>query len=561
MLVVGSTSSRRPMMTRWLLAIPALAFFTATAAAREDPIFNVPALIATPLNPRILKSNERDGVITEEVRFHSEQDGDKDVDIFAYFSYPKGARKLPAYIWNQGGLAQASPAVTEVGARRGYAAMCIDFPQTGYRSTGGYPINSSLELGDDPRQAPIFHGAVALLKAVSYLESRPEVDRDRIGMAGASWGGFFTTLMIGIDPRLKVGSCLYGTGNLQLGNAWWDGQSRGGREPPTPAQRERWSKTLDPALRLPTKKTPIAWFTGTNDGFYIMPSIMQSYEMSAGPKHLMLVPNWHHALPPKLHDEPVLAWLDIYLQGKPTFQKVQPVTVKNEQGRLVARWEFEGDGVAADLIISFGESGNWVGRCWQTIGAEIDGHRCRAEIPATTLPSVVSGAVVDRSGFRSSTPLLWVDSAALGVKASRPVPDYDGCAEWGGFEEEQIAYLVRHDRSGQKRWIPRVSQDAREGRQSAVLPEGQTVLAPILSTAGIPHRFSCFMKADEPIEVSVQLAEQKKASRIGQDWTAVELTLTPAATLMGGIPASITVPPGASVLVDAIQFRPVVRND
>jgi dienelactone hydrolase len=84
-----------------------------------------------------------------------------------------------------------------------------------------------------------------LLKAVSYLESRPEVDKDRIGMGGSSWGGFFTTLMVRVDPRLKAGACLFGTGNLQLGNAWWDGQSRHGRKPPTLAERERWRKTLD----------------------------------------------------------------------------------------------------------------------------------------------------------------------------------------------------------------------------------------------------------------------------------------------------------------------------
>src|SRR5579864_6189814 len=104
------------MMTRWLTASFALLICASTAMSADDAVFDVAALIATPLNPRTLKSSERDGVITEEVRFHSEQDGDKDVDIFAFFSYPKGAKKLPAYIWNQGGLSQASPAVTEVGA-------------------------------------------------------------------------------------------------------------------------------------------------------------------------------------------------------------------------------------------------------------------------------------------------------------------------------------------------------------------------------------------------------------------------------------------------------------
>ena len=101
-------------------------------------------------------------------------------------------------------------------------------------------------LSAPTRKAPIYHGVVALLKAVTYLESRPEVDRNRIGMAGASWGGFFTTLMVGIDPRLKVGSSLYGCGSLQLGNAWWDGVSRSSQEPIGPAERERCARPSIP---------------------------------------------------------------------------------------------------------------------------------------------------------------------------------------------------------------------------------------------------------------------------------------------------------------------------
>jgi dienelactone hydrolase len=549
-------------MKLWL-STGALCFTLATTGlAADDPVFDVQALISTPLNARILKSSEREGVITEEVMFHSEQDGEKDVEIFAYFSYPKdgpkGGQKLPAFIWNQGGLGQASAGATEPGAKRGYAALCIDFPQPGYRSTGGYPINTGLDLPADPRQAPIYHGAVALLKAVSYLESRSEVDKDRIGMAGSSWGGFFTTLMIGIDPRLKVGACFYGTGNLQLGNAWWDGRSQNGRQPPSPAERERWSTTLDPAWRLPTKKTPIAWLTGTNDEFYLMPCVMRSYEMAAGAKQLMLVPNWHHALPPELHDEQVYAWLDAFLQQKPLSLKVSPVVVKNDNGRLIARWDFQGDGRTADLIASYGDAGNWRGRYWHTLKAGIKGQSCQSELPASTLPCYISGAVVDNGGIRCSTPLVRVDAAALGVKASVPVPDYDGCAEWGGFEEASLAYLTRHDRSGQTRWIPRVSHDAKEGQQSAILNPGITTLAPILSTATVPHRFRCFLKADKPAAVTVQLASEQKRQLVANDWTEVVMDWTPPNTLMGGVSASITVPPGADVLVDAVSFRPML---
>ncbi|RPI77217.1 MAG: hypothetical protein EHM42_14055, partial [Planctomycetaceae bacterium] len=364
---------------------------------------------------------------------------------------------------------------------------------------------------------------MALLKAVSYLESRSEVDKNRIGMAGSSWGGFFTTLMVGIDSRLKVGSCLYGTGNLQLGNAWWDGNSKNGREPPSAAERARWHNTLDPAWRLPTKKTPIAWFTGTNDQFYFLSGVMQTYDMAAGAKHLTLVPNWDHALPQVIHDESVMAWLDEHLQEKRRFPRVSPVEVKNDQGRLIARWKFAGDVEQADLIASYGEPGNWRGRYWHSFAATIEGGDCRAELPAGTLPCLVSGSVVSASGLRSSTRLARVDSQALGVTASIPVPAYDGCQEWGGFEAGQIAYLDRHHRGGQTRWVPRVSDDAIEGKHSAILEPGQTALPPILSTATVPHRFTCSLKADSPVEVIVQLGGEQRSFRIGTSWTEVQL--------------------------------------
>jgi dienelactone hydrolase len=551
-------------MVRWLSASVLLLAGPIAGSPAKDPVFDVKALTATPLHSKTLKRTEKEGIVTEEVRFHSERDGDKDVTIFAYFSYPKGGRKLPAYVWNPGGLSQASPAYTEAGAGRGYATLCIDFPQPGYRSTGGYPINEGLELGNDPHRAPIYHGAVALLKAVSYLESRLEVDKEWIGMAGSSWGGFFTTLMVGVDPRLKVGVCLYGTGNLQIGNAWWDGQSRNGRKPPTPAERERWQKTLDPAWRLPNSKTPIAWITGTNDGFYLLPSVMRSYEMAAGPKHLTLVPNWDHALPAKLHDEQFFVWLDAYLKRKKKFLEPSPIQVKKEGNRLIARWEFKGEAKvaqAADLIASYGNAGNWRGRYWHTLKAQIEGQKCWAELPATTLPCYISAAVSDRNGHRFSTPLLRVDPGALGVKASVPVPDYDGCAEWGGFEDSHLAFLQRHDRSGQKRWVPRRSTDAKEGKYSAVLNPGRTILPPILSTAKVPHRFCCFLKAERAVEVTVQLASEQKRFKVGMEWTEVHMDLTPPDTLMGDFPASVTIPTDAKVLIDAVSFRPVFAKD
>src|SRR5579871_6223760 len=98
----ASRSVWRCHSRRWMAAGLVLLSMTTGVRAAEDPVFDVAALIATPLNARTLKRTERDNVITEEVMFHSEMDGEKAVDIFAFFSYPQGAKGLPSYIWNQG---------------------------------------------------------------------------------------------------------------------------------------------------------------------------------------------------------------------------------------------------------------------------------------------------------------------------------------------------------------------------------------------------------------------------------------------------------------------------
>ncbi len=78
----------------------------------EDAAFDVRSLTATPLRPRTLQRTEREGIVTEEVRLHSEQEGGKDVDMFACFSYPRGGRKLPASVWNPRDSARPARAKT-----------------------------------------------------------------------------------------------------------------------------------------------------------------------------------------------------------------------------------------------------------------------------------------------------------------------------------------------------------------------------------------------------------------------------------------------------------------
>jgi hypothetical protein len=84
----------------------------------------------------------------------------------------------------------------------------------------------------------------------------------------------------------------------------------------------------------------------------------------------------------------------------------------------------------------------------------------------------------------SSSPMAPSGSTAaeLGIARPRAPLAYDGCAEWGDFEERHMAM-----QRGLGRRVPPLSPDAHEGAQSALLPAGTTTLFPIYFTPDGPH--------------------------------------------------------------------------
>lgn len=531
----------------------------AWAVPPNDPVFpDVKALYSTPLNAKTLKTTEADGIVTEEVTFHVEMDGEKSVDTFGFFLYPKDAKGLPSVIWNQSGLAPADTALAMYGVKRGYAMLCFDYPNlgNGYRSTVKYAINSNLTLTDDIQKAPIAHGAIAALKAVTFLQSRPEVDPDRIGMCGNSWGGFYSTLMAGVDPRLKACAASFGTGSLQLGCAWFRGV-------PDAATAERWAATLDPGWRLAHAKTPMLWVSATNDHFYWMPALMCSYELATGDKHLSIMPNWDHAAPNSVGMQ--FDWMDIYLQGEPRFLEVTPIAIQRTGKGVTAQWSFSGPperaAASAELALSYGAPGNWRSRPWRVLPATIAGGACSVALPKSPVPYYIFGTVIDTGGARHSTPLVYVEPKEYGLldpKAEMPI---DGCAEWGSFEKNEITWL-----QNQGYPAPATAPSDKKGEQAAVLPAGATTnfMRPYF-VAGFPHRLTCYLKAEKPTTVTLRLHGQFDQSErmsadtfaVGTEWTRVTMDFPTLPAMWTDIRFTAAVPAGTPVLMDALSFEPI----
>jgi uncharacterized protein len=89
---------------------------------------------------------------------------------------------------------------------RGFVVITIDIPNKGERKNKAAP-RLPLEgafgetLGDYSR-------------AVDYLVSRPEVDKDKLSYVGISWGAITGITYVAHDPRIKVMASLVGGGNF-----------------------------------------------------------------------------------------------------------------------------------------------------------------------------------------------------------------------------------------------------------------------------------------------------------------------------------------------------------
>jgi dienelactone hydrolase len=173
----------------------------------------------TPLDAQVLGALERDGYRIERLIFQTLPG----VYATANTYVPTGKRgRLPAVLGVHGHWAGArrDPVVQSrcIGlAKLGFFVLCLDAWGAGERGTipgqneyhGGLLGASLWPVGTPLHGLQLYEN----VRALDYLQSRPEVDPERIGCTGASGGGNQTTQVSAFDERVKcaVPVCSVGT--------------------------------------------------------------------------------------------------------------------------------------------------------------------------------------------------------------------------------------------------------------------------------------------------------------------------------------------------------------
>jgi hypothetical protein len=167
----------------------------------------------------------------------------KPARFFAYLGFPENVtEKVPAVVLVHGGGGTAFANWVQYWNSKGYAALALDtegqipirdpedprhyqtieslgLPWTG-APRGGWAGFTQYQLSDEEQW--LYHAVADSILSVSLLAAHPNVDADRIGIVGISWGSVVCSIAGGVDPRLAFVVPQYIGGNLQLGNIWYD---------------------------------------------------------------------------------------------------------------------------------------------------------------------------------------------------------------------------------------------------------------------------------------------------------------------------------------------------
>lgn len=225
----------------------------------------------------------------------------KPTRVFAYLGIPDvpEGKKLPGMVLAHGGGGTAFPQWVQVWYDQGYASISMDLEgrlpsEDGWRGGASHEFGGPVRTGmfDDeekPRDEQwMYHAVADIMIANSLLRSLPEVDADRIGLTGISWGGVLSSLTAGVDDRFVFAAPVYGCGYLYDSKGHFN--RMGAEDDAILEKRTYW----DPARFFTDAPMPMLWVNGDNDPHFSVDILSRSHVSAGSASTLSIHPRMPH---------------------------------------------------------------------------------------------------------------------------------------------------------------------------------------------------------------------------------------------------------------------------
>jgi dienelactone hydrolase len=200
----------------WRFTLVAIMLFAGLVRAADAPI---PYAVDhdAPLDPTERVDTETDTY----TRFRVEFNGIRKDRVPAFLYLPKSkvpATTRPAVLLQYGiGGSKKTNYIVALGeqcASRGFIVLTIDAPLKGERKPPKEKrgVLDSLGSAGEQGRFPWYMGDYS--RAMDFLMTRPEVDRDRVGYVGISWGAITGITFVAHEPRVRAMASICGGGNF-----------------------------------------------------------------------------------------------------------------------------------------------------------------------------------------------------------------------------------------------------------------------------------------------------------------------------------------------------------
>jgi dienelactone hydrolase len=383
------TMQRTTFMHRVTLALAcAFCFVSASPAAdAAKPVWDLAALSVPPATfpSETIKSS------TPEIRalfFEGRPFHGKPTRVFAWMGVPRGepGQKFPGMVLVHGGGGTAFESWVKLWVDRGYAAIAMDTcgalpkpdaaPRPRHEFSGPPGWGGFDQIDQSAEDQWTYHAVADAVLAHSLLRAQPEVDADRIGLTGISWGGYLTCIIAGVDSRLRFAVPVYGCGFYRdtvfaapVNQSGTDGGNR-------------WMEWWDPSNYLPRAKMPMLWVNGSNDFAYWFPAMQKSYRIIPAENRTLSVrlrmPHGHG--PAGESPKEIAVFADSILRGGKPLPRVVSQQIQDRQ--VTVAFESTVPVVKAELNFTSDTTSPWPDRPWTAIPATLQGNVATATLPA-----------------------------------------------------------------------------------------------------------------------------------------------------------------------------------
>ncbi|HOR98807.1 MAG TPA: PhoPQ-activated protein PqaA family protein, partial [Kiritimatiellia bacterium] len=292
------------------------------AGKTREAVFAASDLRQSPLNEETLSETTSNGVVTTDFFFSGGEFNGQPSRIRAFYSRPEKKGVYPGVVQLHGaGLDVLNSKASICYASNGFACISIDWcgPERKRKKPRNPPYSEFNEAGKqatvevfpdeigangkkpryDYHAVPVEADGIGagvrfVRRSVMFLKSRPEVQHDQLFLSGMSAGAHLSLLVLGVEPSFKGAAVKYGCAYIRDFPGYFGGYFGPLYLCPKPEQ-DAWLRVFEPRHGLPDYAASVLLLSGTDDIFFMMPLVLETYRNIPSEKRLLMLPNDNHS--------------------------------------------------------------------------------------------------------------------------------------------------------------------------------------------------------------------------------------------------------------------------